>query len=197
MKLHVIVTAFNRPLDLLRLALDFVLQTNGEWVMKIIHDGTPPDGMAKRIKDLHDARIEFDYTERVNGFWGHVNRRMVLQEVCGSPEDYVLITNDDNQYVKVFWELFAAECGKDVGMVLCDMLHNYKWCGYYSVASTQVAVGRIDMGAFIVRLDVAQAVGFNHTVEVADGLYAVECAKECARRGLRVVKIGKPLFIHN
>jgi len=62
---------------------------------------------------------------------------------------------------------------------------------------TRVRVGAIDMGSFIVKLDIAQKVGFNHTVEVADGIYAEECASECARQNLIVSQINKALFIHN
>lgn len=165
--------------------------------MKIIHDGPPPDGIEKWVKDLKDPRLVFDYTKIVNGHWGHPNRRMMLQETEGDPYDYVLITNDDNQYVKAFWEIFATRCAPDVGMVHCAMMHNYKWCGHYKAVTTEMKVGRIDMGAFIVRLDIAKTVGFNYMVEVADGLYAQECAAYCKTKGLKISYIDKPLFVHN
>lgn len=217
MKLHVIVTAYQRPVEVKRLAYDFILQTNPDWQMRIIHDGVPPDGLAEYFETLGDPRIEFDYTKKINGYWGHVNRRMMLQETCGDDMDYVLITNDDNQYIQIFWNEFANKAGANVGFIYCDMLHNYWWCandkcdsylwdsngrrrrmlGSYNLMRTAIGVGRLDMGCFIVRLDLAKAVGFNHIVEVADGLYAEECAAECRRLGLEIVKIDKPLFIHN
>jgi hypothetical protein len=217
MKLHIIVTAFRRPLELVRLCYDFLLQSNPEWQMRIIHDGIPPEGLADAVASLKDRRIEFDYTKVINGFWGHVNRRMMLFDTTGDKHDYVLITNDDNQYVRIFWEEFCANGGPDVGFMYCDMLHNYWWpandrcdkhlwdnqgrrvrnVGAYNLMRTAVALGRIDMGCFVVRLDIAQVVGFNHIVNEADGLYAEECAEECRRQGLRIVKIEKPLFIHN
>ncbi len=194
MKLHVICTAFNRPTDLKRLVYDFILQTDPRWHMRIIHDGIPPDGIERYIRGLKDPRIEFDYTKKVNGYWGHPNRRMMLNETHGDPGDYVLITNDDNQYVKAFVEIMLGLCTSNIGFVACDTVHNYF---NYDILHTQVRVGAIDMGSFIVRLDVARAVGFNHDVEVADGLYAEECAAECRRRKLRVLGINKALFIHN
>ena len=217
MKLHVITTAFRRPIELIRLCYDFILQSNPNWEMRIIHDGPPPVGLEEFVESLSDKRIELDYTKVINGFWGHVNRRMMLQETEGDSLDYVLITNDDNQYIQVFWDEFAKVGGVDVGFIYCDMLHNYWWCandrcdqdlwdksgkrkrnvGSYNLMRTALSVGRLDMGCFVVRLHIARAVGFNHIVNEADGIYPEDCAAECRRRGLRIVKINKPLFIHN
>jgi hypothetical protein len=194
MKLHIICTAFNRPLDLKRLIYDFLLQTNGNWTLRIIHDGPPPAGIKKFITSLRDPRIQFEATKKINGYWGHVNRAAMLQDIKGDPGDYVLITNDDNQYVKSFVEIFMRNSGNNTGFLFCNTIHNYF---DYDTLLTQVRVGAIDMGSFIVRLDVAKKVGFRHTVEVADGIYAEECAQECTRQNLKVIGIRKSLFIHN
>jgi ribosomal protein S11 len=54
------------------------------------------------------------------------------------------------------------------------------------------------MGAFIVRLPLAQEVGFKHyTYPAADGLYAEECAAKCLEKHLQAVHVNKVLFIHN
>jgi hypothetical protein len=53
------------------------------------------------------------------------------------------------------------------------------------------------MGSFIVRLDVAKKIGFTSYCEVADGIYAEECAAECKKQGLQIMGINKSLFIHN
>jgi hypothetical protein len=195
MKLHVIAVAFNRPTELKRLVYDFQTQTRPDWTLHVIHDGPPPDGIPQFFKGLKDPRVEFDFTKVVNGYWGHPNRRMMLQEIQGEADDYVLITNDDNQYVMAFVEIMLLVCNGTVGMVTCDTIHNYF---KYDVLRTKIRVGNIDMGSFIVKLDVAKAVGFNHIDEVvADGIYAEECAAECTKRQLRVLGINKALFIHN
>jgi hypothetical protein len=194
MKLHVIATAFRRPIETRRLVYDFLCQTNKDWNLRIIHDGPPPEGLDKFVSSLGDPRIEFDYTKKINGFWGHPNRAMMLQETKGEADDYVLITNDDNQYVPLFIKMMLEVCSSNVGLVFCNTVHNYF---NYDVLHTRLKVGCIDMGSFIVKLDVAKQVGFNHTVEVADGLYAEECAAECVKRGLRMIGIPRPLFIHN
>lgn len=194
MKLHIIATAYRRPLDLRRLIYDLILQTNPNWTLHVIHDGPPPAGIEKWVKELKDPRIEFDYTKVINGYWGHPNRRMMLQELAADPDDYVLITNDDNQYVKSFVDTMLNMCNLTVGMVTCDTIHNYL---AYDILRTEIKVGKIDMGSFIVKCEVAKRVGFNSIVEVADGIYAEECAEECRRRNLRVIGIRKALFIHN
>jgi GT2 family glycosyltransferase len=194
MKIHVIAVAYRRPEPLEILVKSFRVQTNKNWTLRIIHDGPPLDGMEEFCESLKDPRIEFDYTKNVNGFFGHVNRSMMLQNTEAESGDYVLITNDDNYYVPLFIEIMLEMCNPKVGFVFCNTVHNYM---RYDVLQTQIRVGRIDMGSFIVRVDVAKAVGFNHTVEVADGIYAEECAAECRKRGLMIVGIPKPLFIHN
>ena len=194
MKLHVIATAFRRPEELKILILSFRTQTFDNWNLRIIHDGPPPEGIEEWVQKLEDPRVEFDSTKVINGFWGHPNRQMLLQETKGDPDDYVLITNDDNYYVPTFVEKFMVMCNPRVGMVFCNTLHNYF---DYTVLQTRVKVGAIDMGSFIVKLDLAQQVGFNHTVEVADGIYAEECAIECQKRNLMVIGLPKTYFVHN
>jgi len=194
MTLHIIATAYHKPLHLERLVRNFQVQTDKNWNMKVIHDGEPPEQMKAFFKSLKDPRVEFDYTKVVNGYWGHPNRGMMLNELKGDPNDYVLITNDDNQYVDMFVQLILQHCNPGVGMVFCDTVHNYM---YYDVLHTQIRVGRIDMGSFIVRLDVAKKTGFVHTEAVADGIYAEECATECTRQNLKIIYVSKPLFIHN
>jgi GT2 family glycosyltransferase len=194
MTLHVIVVAYNRPMDLKRLIFDFLLQSVGNWKLHIVHDGPMLKEAVNFIKDLKDDRISLVITPKVNGFWGHPNRAMMLETIEGEDDDFVLITNDDNQYVKDFVKQFGKKCNKHSGMVYCNTVHNYL---DYNVLNTEVKVGSIDMGSFIVRLELAKKVGFIHTVEVADGMYAEECAAECRRRKLMIVRINKPLFIHN
>lgn len=192
--LHVIVTAFKRSMDLKRLIYDFLLQTDSSWDMRIIHDGPAPDGIAQFVSSLGNERVKFEFTPEIKGFWGHPNRGMMLEKTQGDPDDYVLITNDDNQYVKSFVEFFLKNCGPKVGFVFCNTIHNYF---KYNILLTEIRVGGIDMGSFIVKLSVAQKIGFVHREEMADGMYAVECAAECTRQGLEIIRINKALFVHN
>jgi hypothetical protein len=193
--LHVISTAFERPIHLRRFIDTFLVQTCEKWTLSIVYDGKAP----QEIKDIYtpyipDTRISFTETPTLNGKYGHPNRKMMLQKLKGETTDFVLITNEDNMIVDSFVELFLKECKGNVGMVYCNTIHSYM---KYDILSTQVKENFIDMGSFIVRLDIAQHVGFNHEHLSADGRYAVECYQECQRRGLIAVKINKALFCHN
>ncbi len=195
MKIHVIVTVYQRSQQLARLIWDFLCQTNPNWTMNIVHDGPAPIELTAFLaKSFNDARLNFRSTPQVNGKWGFPNRKMMVQEVQGEPTDFILITNDDNEYIQPFVEFFINSCQPDVGMVYCNTIHSYMG---YDILQTRVQVCYIDMGSFITRMDVAKAVGFNHEHEQADGAFAEECAAECSRRGLRVVGINKALFVHN
>lgn len=194
MKIHVICTVFQRVMPIGRLIYDFLLQTNPNWTLNIIHDGPAYQDLVLLVESFKDPRITFQSTPQVNGFWGFPNRRKMIQEIQGEPTDYILCTNDDNQYLQVFAEYFINQCNSDVGMVYCNTLHSYM---AYDVLHTEVRSHHIDMGSFIVRMDVAKKVGINHQHEQADGSYAEECATECTGRGLRIVQINKALYVHN
>lgn len=197
MKLHIIVIAYERPVPM-RILIDCFLSqyTKYEWDMIIIHDG-PASQAVKDVMKLYrdDKRILFIDTDVRVGNWGHENRREMLQLQEGAPDDFVLITNDDNYYVPKFVQMFMDEAVKPrTGMVYCDFLHHNF---VYDVLVSRPKVNYMDMGAFIVNLPLAKEVGFVHNVPHSDGLYAEECAAKCIQKGLKVTKIPKPLFVHN
>ena len=79
-------------------------------------------------------------------------------------------------------------------MIHCDMLHSYT---DYGIFKTQPKISRIDMGAFVVRADIAKKVGFNSVRFEADGQYCEEVVKFCGENNYRVLHIDKILFVHN
>jgi hypothetical protein len=196
MKLHVVVIAFERTIPLRGLIDCFLIQSNPNWVMTIVHDGPASPGVKEIIKLYKDDnRVSFLATEVRQQNWGHANRKAMLDMLTGDPGDFVLITNDDNAYIPRFIEFMFREIVKGgVGMVYCDFLHhNFE----YDIVPAIPKVNNIDMGAFIVELKLAQSVGFVHDVPEADGLFAEECAAKCKEKGLKAVHIPKVLFIHN
>jgi hypothetical protein len=136
----------------------------------------------------------FESTPQINGTWGHPNRKLMLSQLIAGNEDFVLITNDDNQYLPVFVDYFLKKCSINVGFVYCDTIHSYMG---YNILKTQVKENQIDMGSFIVRVDIAKKTGFNHLHISADGKYAEECANECNRQRLSIEYIPKCIFVHN
>lgn len=193
--LKIIVVAFRRPIRL-RILIDcFLMQTCGDWEMHIIHDGEPPQNIINVMSLYDDPRITFEYTPQVNGKWGHPNRNMGLRRIPLSHRNFVLMTNDDNYYVPEFVNFFLREARRaSTGFVYCDTLHNYI---QYDVMDSQPKKNHIDMGAFIVRVDIAKKIGFNSVEFSADGIYAEACANLCSQRRLILKHIKKALFIHN
>jgi hypothetical protein len=193
-KIHVIVTVHKRILSIRRLVYNFLLQTNKNWTMSIVQDGAEIEEIADFIASLKDNRISYNARGTEQGAFGFPNRDYALHKIAGEPSDYVLFTNDDNEHLQIFVESFLKLCNNKVGFIYCNTIHNYL---DYDVLKTQIKVGYIDMGSFIVRLDIARKIGFSSYCEVADGIYAEECAAECIKQGLQVVGINKSLFIHN
>ena len=192
-KIHVLVVAYERDISLGILISSFILQTNPNWVLYIVHDGKAPKKVMKIINSYSDHRVMFIETDKHNGHHGHINRGIYLQKLP-TCDDFVLLTNDDNYYVPEFVERMLYEASNDIGIVYCDTVHShYEYNTNFSV----LRENGIDMGAFIVRLDIAKKVGFNYTHFSADGKYAEECHKECTRNNLRVIRIPKCLFVHN
>jgi hypothetical protein len=172
-------------------------QTDARWTLQVTHDGPAPKEVLAILNDpfyIKNKRFRWQETPKLMGEFGHPNRKMMLERLAGACDDYVLITNDDNYYVPTFVEFFLDACKKNVGLVYCNTVHNYI---KYDVMYTRVKECFIDMGCFIVRSDVAKAVGFTQTHHSADGKYAEECAEYCMKHNLKVMYIDKPLFIHN
>ena len=191
--IKVIMVAYQRIVPL-RIAVDsFLNQSDDRWELYVIHDGQAPEVITEYMS--RRTRIQFSQTAVVNGKWGHPNRRSMLEKIEAEASDYILITNDDNYYIPEYVKLIQQHMNPGVGMIYYNTLHSYF---NYTVHTSQLKVGRIDMGAFVVRADVAKAVGFKHDKEIADGMYCEDCASYCTAHGLQMVYIpGIVPFIHN
>ena len=195
MRLHVICVAYERPIPLQILIGSFIVQTNPNWILHIIYDGTAP----KEIIDIvtpfvEDDRVHFyESPERYQNY-GHPNRKMMLQTIETNPGDFILMTNDDNYYVPLFVEYMLNAVRGRIGIVYCNTIHSHAG---YDINYSELRENCIDMGAFIVREDIAKMTGFNHIHFSADGTYAEECSRTCLRNRLKAVKVNKAIFIHN
>jgi hypothetical protein len=195
MQLHIIIAAYGKAVATAGLLNSLIVQTNKSWVTYVVHDGPPAPDFAELKNVIKDPRIGFYNSARQFGCYGHINRKMTLETINGGPNDFVLITNCDNYYIPIFVERMLGEAKHDVGIVYCDTLHSHQG---YAVQSSALKLSYIDMGAFIVRLDIAKENGFNHVdYPAADGLFAEECAARCASKNLWTVHINKVMFVHN
>ena len=194
MTLHAIIVAFERPINL-RLLIDcFILQTDPRWKLYIMYDGPAPKDICEIMGLYDDERIQFYASAKREGSYGHPNRKKMLDALQGDDMDYVLLSNDDNYYVPRFVEMMLAKCSRTVGIVSCNTIHSHF---EYKTHESQLKRGWIDMGAFLVKLPVAKAVGFTHRDFDADGMYAEECKTLSMANKYECIHIPKSLFVHN
>lgn len=197
MKLRIIAVTYNHSTELEVFIGSLLLQTCTDWTCEIWHDGPAPqevlDIMARYSSD---NRIVLKCTDQRNQKWGHISRRIALDELSGESGDFVLHTNADNYYCQNFVESVLSEAKKrnDVGIVMVDTIHSHLRWGYHK---SQLFEGGIDLGAAIVRFDIAKSVGFQWDHFSADGRYLVECGRVASKMGFCAVHIPKALFVHN
>jgi GT2 family glycosyltransferase len=199
-KLHIVVVAYNRPVALRGLIDSFLLQRKSQWdwSMTIVHDGPASEAVKKTVALYEDdPRVFFIETEIRVGNWGMANRRMMFQLINAEPGDFILNTNDDNVYVPFFLEFMMRETlVKNTAFVYCDFLHhNFD----YDIIQSQPKINHIDMGAFITEFSLAKEINFPYGDDfpAGDGRFAEDVAEACRKRGLRIVRIPKVLFVHN
>ena len=190
--LKILVVAYQRVIPLQILIDCFLVQTDAKWEMHIIHDGPAPEEVKNIIPD--DSRVNFYETKQRMKNYGHPNRRYLLNTIAVKPDDFILITNDDNYYVPMFVQFMRHEAKLGVGVVYNDCLHNYY---QYNVLKSRMQIHYIDMGSFIVRADVAKTVGFTSDAFHADGIYAEACAGYCNCHSLAIKYVPRSLFVHN
>jgi hypothetical protein len=171
-----------------------LVQTNPVWELNIIYDGPPPEIIKEIIGSYTDDRIKFFNSQKRLGNYGHPNRKQLLDKLACDPSDFILMTNDDNYYVPVFVEYMSQQATRLVGIVSCNTIHSHF---QYRVHESRLVENGIDMGAFIVRAQIAKIVGFRYEDFSADGKYAEECANTCRAYKMEIVHLPKPLFIHN
>lgn len=194
MKLKVMSVAYERPVPM-RILIDcFLVQTSLNWELNIVHDHKASEEVWKTVSLYDDPRIVFKESPERYGTYGHPNRKAYLEQIKPSKDEFILLTNDDNYYVPTMVSEVLTKCDPSVGMIYFDTVHSHF---NYNVLKTKVQVDHIDVGAFVVRADVAKKVGFTNFAFNGDGYYACACADQCKRQGLRTVYIPKPLFVHN
>lgn len=195
MTLHIVCAAYKRIIPLRILIDSFIVQTNPNWKLYVIHDGPMPEELDE-IRSLYgeEKRISFQYTEVRVGRSGFPNREYMFKQIAGELGDFVMSTNDDNYYVPTFVDDMLKLITPTAGIIYCNMLHSHFG---YTVLATVLQVYYIDMGAFAVNLELAKKVGITHTDDCADGKFAEACLKECNRVGMTTHKTERILFIHN
>jgi hypothetical protein len=195
-KLHIIIAAYQKANATACLLYSLMAQDNQHWLAYVCHDGLP-EADFENLKTVFEPenRIAFYNSEKRFGCYGHVNRKIMLDNIVGSPNDFVLITNCDNYYAPVLIDEIWRNVNSNTGIVYWDFIHSHIG---HKIMISKLKLNHIDMGAFAVRLPIAQKVGFIHVdYPAADGLFAEECAAYCARNNYSTVHINSVYFVHN
>lgn len=189
MKIEFIISSYKNPEKLMTMLGCLQSQTRDAWVAHVYRDG-PYDGY-EDVKNIFikDERIRFTELNGPHGDWGNTPRNIALGELT---QDWVVMTGQDNYYLPVFVDFFLNQVtSPNVHFVFCDMIHNL--IGHIQVQSMPV-VGRIDIGNFMSRSDLASKLRINAKHPTGDGFFVEEYLR---RFPGEVRYIPKALFIHN
>jgi len=198
--IEIICSAYRRPGLLRVLIQSFLNQEVDNWNLQVFHDGPDDDFNAVERDFSGQGPIGFWRSDNRFNDYGHSLRAFGLERSTG---DYVLITNDDNYYVPSCLRFVnGAIAALNPDIVLFDMVHSHKFPGGrfqlgYQTFETCMRMGGIDMGAAVVRGDIARRVGFRSRELEADAHYFEDINNSATYDGLLVVKIPRVLFVHN
>lgn len=199
--IEVICVAYRRYGPLKILVQSFLNQTSGNWKLTVCHDGPDVefDRVMREFAAGGDQRISYAHTPQRYNDWGHSLRAEGLRRATG---DYVLLTNDDNYYVPRFAEFVTeAILAHAPDVVHFDMIHSHDRPGgrpqpAYSYFPTVFKRLNLDIGAAVVRGDLARAAGFRDRTHDGDATY-FEDVQRMAGRPLNICKLNRVLFVHN
>lgn len=166
----------------------FLCQTYDNYEIYIHHDGPVNDPtLADKFRNLSDKIVFIDNLEH-RGHWGFYHRHGV--SLMEPQPDWVVYTNEDNYYVPTFLEkMINTAIDTNTKMVYCDMIHSHQ---NWNLFRTHPSVGEMDMGAFMVHIDLIKNTPWTDFVCTADGIYAEKIANKT-----NPIKVDGILFVHN
>lgn len=202
-ELSIICTTYGHTKAQIDLMINSLLcQHSPEWLLYMVHDG-PNEQVRGWVESYNDPRVIYRESPQRNGFWGHPNRAWILDEIT---TEWVTWGNADNYYTPVYvgWLKDNADhMGLDIA--LTNIVHNYPNVNGrndlpYSVLEAGLGINRVDFISYIIRTDIAKAVGFNHTQYIAaDGQLVEDFKQWCANnnRQPRWHHFTNVLAVHN
>jgi hypothetical protein len=174
-------------------------QTYPDWVCAVVQDGpwpeSPPGGR-RLCGDLADAvpdsRVRFyDTPDRLRAH-GHPWRQSTVELLAAEGCEWLTLTNDDNWYAPVYleWLTFTAVNTPDCDFVYCDLVHSHQ---LWKPVATQPRYRHLDLGAFLVRTELARKVPFDKFEFNGDG----DWIDRLVARARAVNKVPATLMVHN
>ncbi|QWD98281.1 glycosyltransferase family 2 protein [Polynucleobacter sp. MG-5-Ahmo-C2] len=201
-KIHVIAVAFEKFGQLKVFVQSWLNQSSDNWILTVIHDGLSDEFDAIMAEYRSHAKERIEYLSTKNRFndYGHSLREIGLQNIKG---DYVLLTNADNYYVpravEFLNEVFLVHSPDGI---IFDMIHSHDGPGLrnlpaYSFFETSFQRASIDMGAAIIKANLASKAGFRDKTFAGDATYFEDIANLKYPESLSLVKIQRVLLVHN
>lgn len=166
-------------------------QTYPHWQALIVHDGPVlPASRLAALQKLEGGNVRVQVTPERKAKYGHPHRQATL-EALTTDTTWVGLTNDDNYYAPVYleWLVSAGERVK-ADLVHCDCVHSHRQWRYFPTAPKR---GKLDLGGFLVRSDLAKSVPFTKFDFAGDG----DWVNRLAAKAKRIEKVGAVLFVHN
>ena len=207
--LNIIVSTYQQVRPLYCLIESLFCQRPYDVGVSIYHDG--PDDYIIRDNLIYryvvpGPWLKYQATEKRYNDFGHSLRAIGLEKLESKKDDWVLFTNGDNYYCPAFvqemLEPIENHPDMNIGVVFCDMVHSHNRTdssskSTYGYFETDFKPYKCDIGAFIVRQDIAKAVGFNHRNNEADAEFIKELLEYQKTNRFEIFKVNKVLFVHN
>ena len=194
MGIEFIIPTYERTDMLMACISSIVAQTNPNWKIRVVVDG-PTEEIKEKISSIagyyeDEPRIKWTILDKRYNDWGHTPRNIGLELAT---EEWILMTGEDNYYVPVFVdEMLKASKGYE--FVYCNMVHNWVSNEYVPISS-EIKYGKIDIGCFIVKTNMANKLKLNTTINQADWFFIEEFKKKY--RFAKTKKVDKILYVHN
>jgi glycosyltransferase involved in cell wall biosynthesis len=188
MLVEFILPTFDRYLPIKSALASLTAQTDGDWGAHVVIDDVKNDKMVEVVTSFNDSRICHSFMDKRYNDWGHTPREKGKQM---SKARYIIMTGDDNYYTPNFVAELRTIVQGNPGMVYWDMVHSHFGYTFFQCVP---AVGRIDMGAFATRKDLAHQIKMG-TDFAADGWFVENFKRKFPKEA--IVKIHKVLFVHN
>ena len=193
-----VVCLSDRPMALPLLLQALALQTMPDfecWVLDqserpdFFEDGEPSDPRIwAAVGRMQDRRFRYKPVQRI-GDWGQTVKAWAAGSLARS--EWICFPNDDAYYVPGFFErMLDAADRQGLDLVYCDWI--FDKFGYVHYEGKPV-VGHIDVGGFLVKRSVLEAVGWQDKSSVGDG----KLIEAIVEAGYRHGKASGVLYVKN
>lgn len=193
MKIEFIIPTYARVNHLITILGSLMAQSNPNWTAHVVADCPPDeiqDAMRTIVEFFNDDRIKLTILPERKNDWGHTPRQYGLDNAT---EEWVCMTGEDNYYVPEFVDVMLSE-GDKHHFVYCDMVHNWINKDYIPLLS-KLELGKIDIGSFICKTNMAKKIKLKTEHEWADWFFVQEFKKKY--KVAKYKKVNRILYVHN